>query len=61
MKCPRCRDELIQGVAKIEGVWMMVWLCGCKPTKEDVERWDKERAHIIKKHWDGIPDEHRSC
>lgn len=50
MNCPDCGGLLIQGAAKIEGTWRLVWLCDCVPTQEQIKKWDEERAQLIKQH-----------
>ncbi len=37
MKCPECGDVLIRALWQTEGDWMVVWLCECEPTDEEIE------------------------
>lgn len=47
--CPDCRRAMIRVSAKIEGKWSCLWLCDCKPTEEQADKWEKMSKEVTKK------------
>lgn len=38
--CPDCKRAMIRITAKVEGKPTYLWLCNCKPTQEQQDKWE---------------------
>lgn len=48
MICPDCKNGMFRISAKIEGKWACLWMCNCKPTQDQLDKWERISAEITK-------------